>query len=77
MKPATELPWDDLFPVTRYGGGEKVREHDREYAIHAVNAYPRLVEALRECRVIGSPVAYSDTLRDKVDALLRELGEAK
>jgi hypothetical protein len=80
--------------VNKHGG--RVCEIDRklearaEYLVHAANAYPKLVEALREVRLIAEavdragdsaiPAAYRNkTLADAVEvanALLREFGEA-
>ena len=65
------------------------RPRDFAYIAHAANAYPKLVEALREMRLIAEaqdragdeavPAAYrTKTLHDAVElgnALLRELGE--
>lgn len=102
-KPATPLP----CRVSKMEGGRKLgvvnalggllfymdarSDGQAEYFVRAANAYPRLVEALREVRLIAEavdregddavPAAYrAKTLADAVEvsnALLRELGEAE
>jgi len=79
-KPATPLPWTVLE------SGEELQDH--AYKVHAANAYPLLVEALRKARTMaaaGAPRAAgnphlmnpSDAEQiAKFDALLREIGEA-
>lgn len=52
MKPATELPWDQLAHAVYEKNGDKkvaqcTRTADASYVRHACNAYPKLVEALR------------------------------
>jgi hypothetical protein len=71
-KPATPLPWKDLSPAT-----EMMRTHLREtnlaYAVHAVNAYPRLVAELqRLCKELPALLGESKPMPNN---LLRELGE--
>lgn len=65
-KPATPLPWARL----PYKDGGRERKHidtDDSFELHAANAYPRLVEAVRNmCSEVGNPV---------YEALLRDLGE--
>ena len=64
MKPETPLPWtteDAILPGTL---------QDAAYIAHAANAYPKLVEALREV-IAGRYEADASRAR----ALLRELGE--
>ena len=88
-KPATALPWkivagqsereifraDDVtHSIARCGfQGEK----NAAYVVHACNAYPRLVAALREAYLTvhpGMPVEYRIKLA-AIGDLLRELGE--
>ena len=87
--PATSLPWDGPVnygvskfevqgPHSRLATVDKLP--DAAYIVHAANAYPKLVEALRgiveqvECmNAQGAFGADYDTAR----ALLRELGEAE
>lgn len=68
MKPATPLPWNkDDFYSDEYAH----REEDIAYGVHAANAYPLLVEALK-----GAAHWVDETEQlGKIDALLRELGE--
>lgn len=92
QKPSTSLPWETIKLPGYYGvvneqdlrACESQDSKDAAYIVHAANAYPKLVEALRE------------TLRDRLTqanlhqlppgirarlesarALLRELGEAE
>lgn len=95
-QPVTPLPWqteldldsvDIVGPLEQHlfigrGGSETLEERakDSDYAVHAANAYPKLVEALRETSKelrglaekfsLSSPGAEHDA-----DALLRDLGE--
>ena len=84
-KPATPLPWiDDGSAVIGNDGGpgfcyvaEQACKSDRAYIVHACNAYPRLVSALRDARMRlwqwdSHP---SSRAVPEIDALLRELGE--
>lgn len=72
-KPATALPWDTLYPATRFGLGATEREQNAAYAVHAANAYPKLVEALRLGRGAEDHLKRQALLR----TLLRKLGEAE
>ena len=88
MKPATPLPWNmqdggrsNLAHVEAEADGAQVcsinkkRVADAGYIMHAANAYPRLVEALRACLIDMQPgVDYADHIVNG-HALLRELGE--
>lgn len=56
---------------TGFGIDSIMREEDARYLIHAANAYPRLVEALRAC--FGGSLDASV----KAELLLRDLGEAE
>ena len=73
MKTYTELPWKNRFTYSGrvISGGKVVADfldsRDANAAVHAVNAYPKLVEALKEM-VDGHPA-------DNARALLKELGE--
>ncbi len=93
--PATPLPWQgytsgyDLSIVARqHTLAEKVCRgigaSDAAYIVHTANAYPRLVEALREWIKLAPelmeqlPGAYEEVVRLRRNAdyfLLRELGE--
>ena len=84
--PATPLPFrvgdagHSLFapdaPRLICGGTSK--RQDITYIAHAANAYPQLVEALRDLRrdeTLDDDDARLVNTRAKVDALLRSLGE--
>lgn len=102
-KPATPLPWDWMSNDKEGGAGIVVLRSDGQieevaadatradaaYIVHACNAYPRLVAALREVRLIAEAVDRSycntpreyrnKTLADAVEianSLLRELEQA-
>lgn len=70
MKPATPLPWQDNIAF-----GDEIASiaANRAYAVHAANAYQRLVEALLDL------ADYGDDGLNRSDAqrILRELGELK
>ena len=83
MKPATSLPWrvgDAGHTVFGPPNGKtnpgmvaqycKMQGPNAAYIVHACNAYPRLVEALRD--VVENP---SETMRDNAAIVLRSLGE--
>lgn len=89
MKPATSLPWivwnDETgcliqeeqceFTHVPTSVAEVYRDcKDAAYIVHACNAYPRLVEALREVIEVWSSYDTSGTLED-ARALLAELGK--
>lgn len=82
MKPATPLPWgeDDNTLDLVLSQNPASRSVSVSYLYHAANAYPKLVEALRECK------SYLDALPAReheassetyvqIKTLLRELGE--
>ena len=72
-QPATPLPWAlsekcvvRIAPQASLAGKE-----DRKYLTHAANAYPKLVEALRDAWKGDLPIErYAE-----IGALLRDLGE--
>lgn len=86
MKPATPLPWKTLADIVVSVGGKseitvadfmgalEPRLANSAYAAHACNAYPKLVEALREAcfdlRRHEATVSASEA-----EQVLRELGE--
>lgn len=94
MKPATPLPWNVPAKYPRYveggslqgvcktysasvGGGDS---QDASYIAHATNAYPKLVEALRElmlrCDGPEGICKDGDNIQThNAHGLLRELGE--
>lgn len=78
MKPATPLPWHDVYlnwvqPLKdEPNTPQKNLPVDNRFALHACNAYPRLVAELKRLCVeipaqLGAP--------PMKNALLRELGE--
>jgi hypothetical protein len=72
--PATSLPWPGLIPEPNFA------PQDAVYIVHAANAYPKLVEALRvSLRVSSLPFDHADKRAnpERLRALLRELGEAE
>lgn len=78
MKPTTPLPWKQADGHFQHVTGE-----DLAYIIHAANAYPRLIAALREyVEVVSSvndPNDFSAKVKDDgyhARDLLIELGEA-
>lgn len=84
MKPATPLPWNDLYDCTAYGIGADGRAANVKFAVHAANAYPRLVEALRQyvgaVSSVNDPNDFSVKVKDEghyARDLLRDLGEDK
>lgn len=93
-QPATPLPWTQpnrtsmkLHPVDgggRHGFVVATQKQDAAYITHAANAYPKLVEALRDAILrhqdmkhrLGGEIASSfERANDARIALLRELGE--
>lgn len=82
-QPATPLPWvfDDARGVIRMETGPHIAnltvrsgDADGPYLAHAANAYPKLVEALRELQAtLGAD--FLDCPLGKARTLLRELGE--
>ena len=83
-KPATALPWT-AFANDVNGKADRVSglsSHvDAAYITHSANAYPKLVEALRNLRAAVQRGVFDDIGPDiqpdsvAADALLRELGE--
>ena len=85
-QPATPLPWsidsNSSFERTQIVSGNTRIMHapttinfpigNLKFAVHAANAYPKLVAALRAYRITYPLDAYADT----TETLLRELGEA-
>ena len=72
--PATSLPWPGLIPEPNFA------RQDAAYIVHAANAYPKLIEALRvSLRVSSLPFDHADKRAnpERLRALLRELGEAE
>lgn len=59
-QPATSLPWTVEYPdldnariTSRLQDvGEAKRNNDADFIVHAVNAYPKLVEALRQIQML-------------------------
>ena len=91
-KPATPLPWKYNKAVTIHAvsGARRVvcketheeAQYDLPYLTHAANAYPRLVEALRDADQLWALdeserelTGFDKSWNDKRRALLRELGE--
>ena len=103
MKPATPLPWksdkwtshaprtvlidDDACITGKRVVAECEEATDAAYVVHACNAYPRLIEALKGARetlgrywfsdVDGESYNNDDAISDSyaIDDILRELGE--
>lgn len=79
IKPATPLPWTKTD-----GHFQRVTGKDIDYFVHAANAYPRLVEALREAEKNFRYAAWLERNKkyaadltahaDKCEYVLRELG---
>ncbi len=94
MKPVTSLPWTlcitahtaQIVPKDDSQGrfilaGNRHREgmdDDVDFAIHAANAYPKLVERLREVIDAENSKSGGRQMRSlmAISELLRELGEA-
>jgi len=90
-QPATPLPWKwlGMYALLLEGAQENERNYegarrviDAEFAVHAANAYPLAVGAAKEVyRLLlakagaGELTATERTAREKLHALLRELGE--
>ena len=84
--PATPLPWVHINgsvvgqPAKRSGYSDKDRARDDSYRAHAANAYPKLVEALRDLmlRCDGEEGVRADGSNIQTmaaSALLQSLGE--
>ena len=83
MKPSTPLPWFNCsISWVQPGDKDSINSPqgnmrgDSEYALHAANAYPRLVEALRFVVTHNAPLNPLNPV-DNAKAILRELGELK
>jgi len=67
-QPATPLPWTVLTDADMLA--------DHAYKVHASNAYPKLVEALREADVRDRVSRrIPNDFETEISTLLRELGE--
>ena len=88
QKPSTSLPWEPIKLPGHYGVVneqdlrvcESQDSEDAAYIVHAANAYPKLIEALRvSLRVSSLPFDHADKRAnpERLRALLRELGEAE
>ena len=89
IKPATPLLWhsegqrvegdgNPAGTVAETVAREQYGAKDAAYIVHACNAYPKLVAALRDLACPhDSPPSFTDSLRslNKARALLRELGK--
>ena len=92
--PATSLPWEttdtcsnNVFDVLRRASPSSIKKdicignaQDAAYIVHAANAYPKLIEALRvSLRVSSLPFDHADKRAnpERLRAILRELGEAE
>jgi len=90
---STPLPWDggDLAIYTNDGEiciasvdpasfaeqqGWDIQEQNARYLTHAANAYPKLVELVREARNLAYTSEHNTRVA-RLDAILRELGEAE
>ena len=69
--PATSLPWPGLIPEPNFA------RQDAAYIVHAANAYPKLVEAIKDDLKSYLGDFPQDHPATKLRALLRELGEAE
>jgi hypothetical protein len=86
-KPATPLPWTDIDGlhngiVGRSASSLRVAKEvkfadDRAYIVHAANAYPELVAALRQLVTHMDAIvpATKQNARDNARSLLAKLGE--
>ena len=84
MKPATPLPWQsaqyETFSNIVQGQkriGSSFKHQDAAYIVHACNAYPELVAALRDMTrydSVSEPGAYGYAITT-ARALLAKLGE--
>lgn len=85
-KPATPLPFsaDEEFIRGADGsdaGAMEVSEQNMAYVVHAANAYPQLVEALRKLTAADACNYERETMRyeglfDNARSILRDLGES-
>jgi hypothetical protein len=79
VKPATPLPWDraPVYPDVYYGDPYvDMDDADAVYIVHAANAYPKLVAALRKyVESLEHPLHRLVLDGSEGRALLRELGE--
>lgn len=79
--PAMPLPWhrdDKHADVIRGPEGEWIDMDLEDYAIHAANAYPKLVEALRVAALglTNGQKQRGESAQSIALSVLRELGEA-
>lgn len=82
QKPSTSLPWEPIKLPGHYGVVneqdlrvcESQDSEDAAYIVHAANAYPKLVEALRNALRGDKFKAIAEL---EAADLLRELGEAE
>jgi len=78
MTPFSPLSWISDVSAPRVRSGDHVvakfqlSHRDTAYAVHAANAYPRLVEALKR----ASETVANGVEQQAIATLLRELGEA-
>lgn len=85
--PATPLPWEETFDTSDETWGlcvadggdvlaQLMNEGDAKFALHAANAYPRLVEMLTHALdELEAPDISRHWTIENGYALLRELGE--
>jgi hypothetical protein len=84
--PATPLPWGEIrddyeIAPAFYSNDNERRLADLEFAQHAANAYPKLIEALREMTNVAiKAIARTNSdngieVAEDSRALLRSLGE--
>jgi hypothetical protein len=79
MMPATPLPWGHYKDIVSLDRGHSDDDYylycvepDAAYIVHAANAYPKLVKALRQ---IAKPALGGKAQQYAAQAILRELGE--
>ena len=89
-KPATPLPWQygelservitpqglEVCAPPEDSDGEKQSRADLGYIVHAANAYPKLVHALRDIATTSKGYPNASREGERASALLQELGEA-
>ena len=83
QKPSTSLPWEPIKLPGHYGVVneqdlrvcESQDSEDAAYIVHAANAYPKLVEALR--LIVNDAHTGHYAVSQDASAILRELGEAE
>ena len=90
MKPSTPLPWFNCsISWVQPGDKDSINSPqgnmrgDSEYALHAANAYPRLIELLRSSYSEidgmdrGDMTRCEENILIRTRTILRELGELK